>query len=130
MTDTSIGEITGTTTTTQTLNNLKMTVVDASGYTVLSAAFSWTVKATVVIRNVATPAFCGVAGSNYLAAGACSSGPQLTYLASGLLQVTSAPTLCLKAVAGTPATTGATCDATSGAQQWDFNSNGSIPNVF
>ena len=64
MTDTTIGEITGVATTTQTLTGLKITVVDASGYSVTSASFTWTVKATVSLRNVASTSFCDVTASN------------------------------------------------------------------
>lgn len=130
MTDTSIGEITGTTTTTQTLTNIKMTVVDASGYTVVSSAFTWTVKATVVLRNVASTSYCAVSavsgGTTFLGAGNCSSGLSLTYTNSQLLQTSG---LCLKAVTTSPAVTRVTCDSSSTAQQWLFNADNSIVNV-
>ncbi|MGI8665515.1 MAG: putative Ig domain-containing protein [Jatrophihabitans sp.] len=135
LTDPSIGELTGTATTTQSLTGIKMTVVDASGYTVKSVAFTWTVKNTVILQSVASTSFCGIAGGSaqtgyYLAAGACSSGIQLTYTSTNLLQVTSSPTLCVKAnTSGSIGTTGVNCDSTSTAQQWLFNADNSIVNV-
>ncbi|HET6209322.1 MAG TPA: ricin-type beta-trefoil lectin domain protein, partial [Jatrophihabitans sp.] len=134
MTDNTIGEITGTATTSQALTGIKVTVVDASGYSVTSAAFTWTIKNTVILQNVAVPTFCGVAGGSagpgyYLAAGACSSGVQLTYTSTRLLQVTSSPTLCVQAMATAPNTLGVACNPTNTAQQWLFNANGSISNI-
>ncbi|HET6208820.1 MAG TPA: putative Ig domain-containing protein [Jatrophihabitans sp.] len=133
MTDTTIGEITGVATTTQTLSGLKITVVDASGYSVTSAAFTWTVKATVGLRNVASTSFCDAIASNgggyKLTAGSCGSPVQLTYLSSGLLQFSGPPTLCLKAMTTTPNIVSATCDSTSTAQQWVFNADNSITSV-
>jgi hypothetical protein len=133
MTDTTIGEITGVASTTQTLSGVKITVVDASGYSVTSSSFTWTVKATVSLRNVASTSFCDAttaqSGGYRLSAGACGSPAQLTYLSSGLLQLVSSPTLCLKAMTTAPNIVSATCDSTSTAQQWVFNGDNSITSV-
>jgi Tfp pilus assembly protein PilV len=133
MTDTTIGEITGVASTTQTLSGVKITVVDASGYSVTSSGFTWTVKATVSLRNVASTSFCDAttaqSGGYFLSAGSCGSPPTFTYLSSGLLQLVSSPTLCLKAMTTAPNVVSATCSASSTAQQWVFNGDNSITSV-